>query len=133
MSEHPPIPDAAVGAGLHEFTYPRAMVGGPSDAFRRGLAAAVEVLWREWTRGMAVVPLPAPTRPVAQQWTAGEGEAIYWEAHLDADEYGPLVYFQAGERWLGIESTRAFASALLAAADLAEQVDAEGDATGVTP
>lgn len=58
MSEHPPIPKGAVAAGWHEFTYPRAVVDGPTDAFRRGIEAAAHELWREWTRGMAVVPLP---------------------------------------------------------------------------
>lgn len=134
MSEHPPVPCPDPGCGK-----PLRLDGGAflcenGTIFTSPWGLTADEwpdLWREWTRGKAVVPLPKPTR--AEQWEAGEHEDIYWEAHLDADEFGPLIYFQAGERWLGVDSTRAFAAALLAAADLAEQQAAAHAASGGEP
>lgn len=44
MSAEINIPDAATGAGWHEFRYPRPAVDEPSASFKRGLAAAAPLI-----------------------------------------------------------------------------------------
>lgn len=44
MSAELNIPAEALFAGWHEFRYPRPAVEEPSDAFKRGLAAAVPLV-----------------------------------------------------------------------------------------
>ncbi|AHH98282.1 hypothetical protein KALB_4920 [Kutzneria albida DSM 43870] len=41
------IPPKALGAGWHEFRYPRPAVDEPTDAFKRGVEAAGAVLLAE--------------------------------------------------------------------------------------
>lgn len=38
------IRDEALGVGWHEFTYPRTLLDGPSEAFKRGLHSAAPLI-----------------------------------------------------------------------------------------
>lgn len=122
MSTHPPIPENAVAVGWHEFTYPRTLIDEPNDAFRRGVAATAGVLWREWTRGMAVVPLPKPDRG-GFIWHVEDDEEI----HALRGNHSPRIAVQTGEQWtyFPVDLARARAVAMLAACDRAEQLAAE--------
>lgn len=44
MSAEVNVPAEAIGAGWHEFRYPRPAVDEPSEAFKRGLAAAAPLI-----------------------------------------------------------------------------------------
>jgi hypothetical protein len=123
MTEHPPIPREVLGMAWHEFRYPHPALDAPSAAFERAMAVVAQ-----WLSGMAVVPLPEPTR-AGCIWEIEDGEEI----HASVDEFGPRVSVQTGDFWALFPAAvlRARALAELAAADRAEQLAA--DATGVTP
>lgn len=122
MNEHPPIPteahDAAIRAWLN------ANRAG-ADGVRSIIAAVAPILWREWTRGMAVVPLPEPdgqTFDGDPRWAGDVGEDV--EAFV-CDE-GPFVFYNNQD--MALRDARTLAARLLAAADRAEQLAAEARA-----
>lgn len=122
MSEHPPISpeanDAAIRAWL-DAKHPLA-----ADRVRSIVEAAAAALWREWTHGMALVPLPEPDRG-GFIWDVADHEV-----HALRGVGGPLVAVGIDGFWtyLSSESVRLRARAELAAADRAEQLAAEAKA-----
>lgn len=123
MTEHPPIPDeareAACEAACGVVHYQPVFAGVAA------LEAAAPILWREWTRGMAVVPLPEPD--------ASDDSAVHWsKQRVTATELEgfPIVATSHVDRTP--TQARAHAAALLAAADRAEQLAAQHGTGQVT-
>ncbi len=126
MSEHPPIPDEAWQAVANHYSEWRL---GFNNIERDALRVAAQVLWREWTRGMAVVPLPEPDGEMrmwtvkGSEWSVGEwtvtgyfdGVSERIDISVNGDGYG----------FRGAARAREIAARILAAADRAEQLAAE--------
>lgn len=120
MTEHPPIPDEANDAAVRAWldaSHPLA-----ADRVRSIVAAVAPILWREWTRGRAVVELPEPdtTRQllagarsiwVVGGWSVLRDDGGEWcVINSSRDGNGDAFGFSP-------ESARRIAAALLAAAD----------------
>lgn len=128
MIEQPPVPGEARGLGWDEFV--RAFKDDRStleQAYARSLEVIAAELWRAWTRGMAVVPLPEPDKIDP---TDG-GTTLWHEAQVLAVEIRGRAIVALQTEDLSPAKARERAAVLLAAAARAEQLAA--DATGVTP
>lgn len=133
--EHPPIPRLAFEAATTEVVscnaelHPACLPAG--EAAVVAVMAAAKVLWREWTRGMAVVPLPEPDSKSfdgVPRW-AGEVNGDV-EAYVIEDQPAEPFVFYWG-RDIPPTEAREIAGKLLAAADRAEQLAAEVNAEAV--
>lgn len=122
MSEHPPIPAWAYVEACGAIGYDESAEIWPQ--LEAIIKACAPVLWREWTRGMAVVPLPEPDRG-GFIWDVADHEV-----HALRGVGGPLVAVGIDAFWtyMSADLVRMRARAELAAADRAEQLAAEAKA-----
>lgn len=127
MTEHPKITDS-LGHELRFAIYKDPLSQGITNRQINALVArAAPILWREWTRGMAVVPLPEPYEGDFRLFPAGI--ALTALSHAS----GPRVDVDFGSYGCDwpVEVARQIFAAGLAVCDQAEKLTA--DATGVTP
>jgi len=112
MTDHPLIPLEALAAAESAYVMGDAMsvMGGVEDALR----AAAPILWREWTRGRAVVDLPAMRED--HRWVLRNADILADGNVVDS----PAVWLD--DKDYSAEEAREVAAALLAAADLAEEI-----------
>ena len=125
MTACPPIPDEAWDAVSAFFA---ASGRGFNDLERDALRIAASHMWREWTRGKAVVPLPEPDYSPGElrQWYGGNPPNDISVAAAVCDGNGPVVDVQLGSTQnfvvLPPDVARLVAGGLLAAADRADQL-----------
>ena len=124
MTNHPPIPDEAQSAltdAIFSAKHPLY-----ADRVRAFLVAVAPILWGEWTRGMAVVPLPKPDDVLA---FGGVDDGHHWEAGNVLIWVRPDGVIQISDvlsdvtRSLEPDGARELGSAILAAADCADRAE----------
>lgn len=127
MSEHPPIPDEFKEL-FWSYMSGRSLSQGDVAAINEWIVNGVPILWRAWTRGMAVVPLPEPD----QYFSTGIQAWLLDECTIFSHAIDGLPFVcEDGGPGFGPSVARCRAAALLAAADRAEQLADE--ATAVQP
>lgn len=127
MTGHPPISD---GVNREIMLDPELVAmatrgAGVFYALPRIMQLAAPILWREWTRGRAVVELPEPDVSAYPRYGASAEADQYWEIQPDDDEYGSLLQIQYPPYRLPLDEARAFFAAGLAACANAERLIAE--------